>query len=202
VIGTDRACGVAVAGGYVYWANGPYVGSGTIGRALESGADADNTFIDGLGGRCGLAVDSNYLYFADGSTIDRADLSSSDPTQSTVQIAMGAANACGIAVDSLYAGKLTILRQISRGHGSVAITVEVSNPGEITVQERNKRALLSGTRARARRAGRLTITLRPTAAAAETLRAHRPRPVDIRITYLPAGGVTSIRTITVVLRSS
>jgi hypothetical protein len=97
--GSQRACGVALAGRYIYWANEPLVGPRTIGRALESGADVEGTYITGLNGPCGSAVYSHYLYFADGATIDRADLSSPDPTASTQQIVMGTRNACGVAVE-------------------------------------------------------------------------------------------------------
>jgi hypothetical protein len=200
--GTNRVCGVALGGGYVYWANEPYVGSGTIGRALESGAGVDNTYIRGLSGPCGAAVYSHYLYFADGSTIDRADLSSSDPTASTQQIVMGTKSACGVAVDGLYQGHLTIVHRRSKRHGAVALTIRTSDPGQVTVQQASGRiTLLRPAHARARRAGELTIIIHPTAAATTQLRTHRSMPVRVRISYLPAGGITSTTTTTVVLRA-
>ena len=60
--GTGQACGVALGGGYVYWDNESFVGSGTIGRAVESGAAVDNSYIAGLGNPCGAAVYSHYLF--------------------------------------------------------------------------------------------------------------------------------------------
>lgn len=200
--GTGQACGVALGGGYVYWDNESFVGSGTIGRAVESGAAVDNSYIAGLGNPCGAAVYSHYLYFADGATIDRTDLSSPAPTASTQQIVMGTKNACGVAVDSLYQGHLTIVRRTSKNGGTVALTIRVSDPGQVTVrQARGRIALLRSAHARARRAGDLTVVLHSTTAATMQLRAHRSITIRVRISYAPERGVAGTTSTAVTLRA-
>jgi hypothetical protein len=52
-----------LGGGYLYWANHLDAGDVTIGRALESGAAVDPTYITGLCDPCGAAVYSHYLYW-------------------------------------------------------------------------------------------------------------------------------------------
>jgi hypothetical protein len=58
--------GIAVGSGYLYWTYRTLLLSGAVGRALESGADPNPSFITGLNGPCGAAMSSHYLYFADG----------------------------------------------------------------------------------------------------------------------------------------
>ena len=197
---TGSSCGVALAGGYLYWADNPFFSASTIGRALESGAQADKTFITGLNGPCGLAVDANYLYFADGSTIDRSDLSSPDPTASTQQIVFGNRNACGIAIDTLYQGQLSLYQRRSRKHGLVTVTLGVSNPGQIEVRQAGGRpTLIKPAQARPTRAGKLSLTLHPTAAATKRLLSHASLGTRIKISYTPRGGVTTVKSTRVVL---
>jgi hypothetical protein len=104
-------CGVAIAGGYIYWAG---VDHGTIGRATVDGSGVDGQFISGLaiprstspisngGGPCGIAVAGKYIYwinFVEGATpvaIGRANL---DGTGVNKRFIPGRpANGCGIAV--------------------------------------------------------------------------------------------------------
>ncbi len=196
----DSSCGVALAGGYLYWADNPFVGASTIGRALESGAQADKTFITGLNGPCGLAVDANYLYFADGSTIDRTDLSSADPTASTQQIVFGNRNACGVAIDTLYQGQLTLYQRRSRKHGLVTLTLGVSNPGQLEIRQVGGRpTLIKPAHARPTRASKLSLTLHPTAAAIKRLLSHASLVTRIKITYTPRGGVGMVKSTRIVL---
>jgi hypothetical protein len=104
-------CGVAIAGGHIYWAT---VDHGTIGRANVDGTGVDGQFISGLaiprstspisngGGPCGIAVAGKYIYwidFVEGATpvaIGRANL---DGTGVNKRFIPGRpANGCGIAV--------------------------------------------------------------------------------------------------------
>lgn len=200
--GAGQSCGVALADGYLYWTDsgGLLGGTGTIGRALVSGAEPDRAFITGLNGPCGAAVDSNYIYFADGDTIDRAELDSQDPTASTEQIVMGTRNACGVAIDNLYAGQLTIGSRLSRQHGTVILTVTVSNPGSVDVKQvGNRTTLLKPASKSANGAGKLTLILHPTEAAARLLWSHSSLHATLQITYNPAGGVPDTTTTKVTL---
>ena len=198
--GGAQACGVAVADGYVYFAHNPYLGAASIGRALESGANVDSKYITGLGGPCGAAVYSHYLYFADGATIDRTDLTSSDPTAATEQIVLGTKYACGVAVDSLYAGSLAILAGRPGPHGTARLTLNVSDPGVVLVrQTTGSLALLRPLRAMIRRAGPVTVTLRPTARGAHQLTIRPRLKVRLRINYTPTGGITTTKTTNLVL---
>ncbi len=58
------ACGVAVDGSHLYWANRD---AGTIGRANLDGnlASVDQSFIAGGTDICGVAVDGAHVYWAD-----------------------------------------------------------------------------------------------------------------------------------------
>jgi hypothetical protein len=195
-----QACGVAVGGGYVYFAHSLYLGAASIGRAVESGADVDSTYITGLSGPCGATVYSDYLYFSDGATIDRTDLLSSDPTAATEQIVLGTKYACGVAVDSLYAGTLAILARHSGPHGTVRLTVKLSDPGVVAVQQTSGSvALLRSLSVRIRRAGQTTVTLHPTAAGSKRLTVHQHLEVRVRIIYTPTGGIATTKTTDLVL---
>ena len=101
-------CGLAIAGGHIYWASG-----GAIARANVDGTGVDLQFIPGLaiprtsptslgGGPCGVAVAGKYIYwinFVEGATpvaIGRANL---DGTGVNKRFIPGRpANGCGIAV--------------------------------------------------------------------------------------------------------
>jgi virginiamycin B lyase len=64
------ACGLAVAGDYIYWANlynSRGTGPGTtIGRARLNGTGVDNSFIRGADWPCGVAANATSIYWADG----------------------------------------------------------------------------------------------------------------------------------------
>ena len=100
-------CGVAIAGGHIYWANG-----GAIGRANLDGTDVDGQFIPGLaiprasptslgGGSCGIAVAGKYIYWMNNAesgkpvTIGRANV---DGTGVNKRFITGVTTGCGIAV--------------------------------------------------------------------------------------------------------
>jgi hypothetical protein len=142
----------------------------------------------------------HYLYFSDGATIDRTDLTSADPTAATEQIVLGTKYACGVAVDSLYAGTLAILTRHSGHHRTVRLTVKLSNPGVVVVQQTpSSVALVRGLTARIRHPGPTTLTLHPTAAATRRLIVRPHLKVRVRITYTPTGGITTTKTADVVL---
>ena len=101
------ACGVAIAGGHIYWASG-----GAIARANVDGTGVDRQFIPGLaiprtsptslgGGPCGIAVAGKYVYWMNAAesrkpvTIGRANL---DGTGVNKRLITGVTNGCGIAV--------------------------------------------------------------------------------------------------------
>jgi Low-density lipoprotein receptor repeat class B len=64
------ACGLAIEGRYIYWANlynAHGTGPGTtIGRARLNGTGVDNSFIRGADWPCGVAANSTSIYWADG----------------------------------------------------------------------------------------------------------------------------------------
>jgi hypothetical protein len=100
-------CGVAIAGGHIYWASG-----WAIGRANLDGTGVDLQFIPGLaiprtsappggGGSCGIAVAGKYIYWVNNAesatpmTIGRANL---DGTGVNKRFITGVTPGCGIAV--------------------------------------------------------------------------------------------------------
>ena len=95
---TTSPCGIAVAGGFIYWTNR---GDGTIGRAAFNGANPDPDFITTGGSPCGVAVDGAHIYWSDpaSDTIGRAPLDGSpDVTGFSIDTGPGS-DPCGIAVD-------------------------------------------------------------------------------------------------------
>jgi hypothetical protein len=195
-----QACGVAAGGGYVYFAHNPYLGADSIGRALESGTNVDNTYITGLSAPCGATLYSHYLYFSDGATIDRTDLTTADPTAATEQIVLGTKSACGVAIDTLYAGTLAILTRHPGHHETARLTIKLSDPGVVVVQQTPGPVSLPRTLSiRIHRAGPATITLHPTAAATNRLTVRPHLKVHVRITYTPTGGIATTKTTNVVL---
>jgi hypothetical protein len=105
-------CGVAIAGGHIYWAS-----EGAIARANVDGTGVDLRFIPGLaiprstspvstgGGPCGIAVAGKYVYWmsteegAAPVTIGRANL---DGTGVNKRFITGLTPGCGIAVVGGY----------------------------------------------------------------------------------------------------
>ena len=98
ITATDNPCGIAVAGGFVYWTNRD---TGTIGRASLDGTNQNPAFITTGGTPCGVAVDGAHVYWTDqaSDTIGRAPLDgSADMTGFSIDAGAGA-DPCGIAVD-------------------------------------------------------------------------------------------------------
>ncbi|MEA2211134.1 MAG: hypothetical protein QOF83_1082, partial [Solirubrobacteraceae bacterium] len=186
---------IALGGGYIYWGHNPYTGAASIARATETGLGIDNTYITGLNSPCGIASYAQYLYFADGATVDRTDLTSVDPTAATEQIVLGTKSACGVAVDSLYAGTLTVLARHSLPHGIVRLTLSVSNPGVVVIgQAPGWTRAVRHVRVSVRHAGQTTVILHPTLAARLQLWKHRQVTARVRIDYAPTGGITTAKT--------
>jgi hypothetical protein len=92
------ACGVAVDGTHIYWANGDF---GTIGRANLDGTAVNQSFIAGAADPCGVAVDGAHVYWANhsGNSIGRANLDGSGMSQTFIT---GAAGPYGVAVDGAH----------------------------------------------------------------------------------------------------
>lgn len=73
----DAAFGVAVDRGHIYWTDlDPFGAGDAIGRAAIDGADADPSFIVGVGDPGGIAVSGGHIYWANTETesIARANL--------------------------------------------------------------------------------------------------------------------------------
>lgn len=92
-------CGVAVGGGYIWWAAYPSeivranldgTGVQTVIPSLMNPPDPDNP--------CGVAVDAVHVYWATGQNIGRANLDGSDVIKNF--IVTGSQGVCGIAVDA------------------------------------------------------------------------------------------------------
>jgi len=93
---------------HLYWANAGDQGHGTtIGRAVQTGSDVQNSFITGANEPIGVAVDKSHVYWTnfglqgDGSgvTVGRSDLNGQNVNQSFIT---GATNPAGLAVDGNY----------------------------------------------------------------------------------------------------
>ncbi len=105
--------------------------------------------------------------------------------------------------------RFTIARAVRRRRdGSVQITIAVPGPGRIDAAAtargsiRKRRTItVARARASARRAGRVTVTLRPSRAARAMLRRVTRLKASVRVTFRPAGGAPATRTTTVTFRS-
>lgn len=95
--GFDRACGVAVGGGYVYWTNRF---GWSVGRARLDGSEVEPRLIEDTGSTgCGLAVSGPYLYWAGPEAIGRANL---DGTGAIPRFIPGYRQVTGLAVWGPY----------------------------------------------------------------------------------------------------
>jgi hypothetical protein len=102
IVGAKAPAGVALDGGYVYWAN---YGSGTIARAKLDGSDVDKRFITGADDPIGVAVDSRHIYWTNSGvdpnsgTIGRANLDGSGVNQHFIR---AGDSPLGLAMDASY----------------------------------------------------------------------------------------------------
>ena len=203
ITGAGQPCGVALGSGHVFWAN---QSTGTIGQALISGASPDENYITGQRAPCGLAVYSGYLYWANAGpsfgngTITRTPISGADPTAAAQDIIGGLAAPCGVAVDGLYSGTLTIGRPHEQRNGSIRLPLQVSNPGTIVIgAARGQRHLLTTLVRHVGRAGGVRVTLSQTRLARRLLRAGHGLRERVAVTYTPAGGIDVTKTATISL---
>lgn len=104
-----EACGVAVDGSHVFWAD---QAAGAIGRMdlsqsaagrleFSEGLNIDQSFVSGIVDPCGVAVDGAHVYWASrwGDRIGRANLDGSDTNSNFI---IGTENPCGVAVDGAH----------------------------------------------------------------------------------------------------
>jgi hypothetical protein len=117
------ACGLAVEGDYIYWANlynAHGTGPGTtIGRARLNGTGVDNSFIRGADWPCGVGVNATSIYWADGpsqnpsrqgdedGTIGEAELDGGGVTPALFNIGNGSLGS-GIPVSIALEGALAV----------------------------------------------------------------------------------------------
>lgn len=84
------ACGLAVEGDYIYWANlynARGTGPGTtIGRARLNGTGVDNSFIRGADWPCGVAANATSIYWADGPSQNPSRQGDEDGTIGTASV--------------------------------------------------------------------------------------------------------------------
>ncbi len=93
ISGPNEPCGVAVAGGYVYWISRF---GWSVGRARLDGGGVEPSLIEASGvSGCGLAVSGPYLYWAGAEGIGRANL---DGTGAIPQFVPGYRQVSGLAV--------------------------------------------------------------------------------------------------------
>jgi hypothetical protein len=103
--GLQNPCGLAIAGGHIYWANqgvsavsSDYPGNGmaTIGRADLNGHNVQSSFITGASSPCAVASDGIHLYWID-TTVPGPDSPGSGDVSSIAR-----ANLDGSGVDLTY----------------------------------------------------------------------------------------------------
>jgi hypothetical protein len=132
--------------------------------------------------------------------IDATDLDNPNPTADTRQIFMGASTACGVAVDTLYQGHLTILGSHAERREAV-IHVRVSGPGQLVAEQATGgNRLIQTARARVHAGGTTSLVLHPTDGGIKALHAHRPLKARVRIIFTPSGGISSAVQTLVVLK--
>jgi hypothetical protein len=136
--GSATPTSLAVAGGYLYWSAlnlGNPSPSGTIGRALISGAGLDENFIPNLNFPSGVATDGTELYWVDhgpsANTIGRALLGTTGATNIQPNFTSEPGGPWGVAVDALIDPTQTAVTcspaRVSTGT-STTCTATVSDP--------------------------------------------------------------------------
>jgi hypothetical protein len=104
-----EACGVAVSGSHIFWAD---QAGGAIGRMdlsqsptgrleISESLNIDQSFVSGLVEPCGVAVDGAHIYWASrgGDRIGRANLDGGQPNPNFM---IGTPSPCGVAVDQSH----------------------------------------------------------------------------------------------------
>jgi 5-hydroxyisourate hydrolase-like protein (transthyretin family) len=130
----------------------------------------------------------------------------------------GGGSTLGTGVGAMLSNAFTLGGSQPGSNGSLLVTADVPGPGTLTAQQaggghasiaakkhkRKGRAqpkLISPASVTARKAGAVTLTLKPTTAALKLLRSHRSVKVSVRITFTPTGGTPSNHTIQVTFKA-
>jgi hypothetical protein len=209
IAGASLPYGIAVDRAHVYWAN-----SRTIGRSRLDGSGVDQSFVAARG--WSVAVDKQHIYWTASRTpgsaaIGRASLAGSGADENFI------ANVSGgwVAVDALPSNAFSFGRTRVLADGSAQLELRVPGPGALSGEDaaggrkaraarRKKRrsAMIKRVRTRAAKAGTVTLTLRPTAAAQRLLRRGRAVPVKVKVAFTPTGGSRATKTTRITLRKT
>jgi hypothetical protein len=200
--------GLAVDAGHIYWANNA---NGTIGRARLNGTgaadDVHGDFIGGASSPNGVAVDASHVYWANeglngsGTTIGRANLDGSSPRQDFIG---GASRPAGIAVDSLVPSNAFTIGKLK----GKTLTINVSDPGTVTVDGAAAKSLTTTARAAKKRKKHpslkpssasggpptIKIKLKLSGAAKKTLKRKGKLKLKAKVTFTPTGGTANTKT--------
>ena len=91
-----------------------------------------------------------------------------------------------------------------RTDGSIALTQRVTAAGAFTALARTPSAVYARGSAKAKRAGTVTLVLKPTMAGKRMLRRKRSLRTRVKVTFKPTGGAASasqVRTVAVRVRA-
>jgi hypothetical protein len=131
----------------------------------------------------------------------------------------GGGSTLGTGAGGMLSNAFTLGGSQPGSNGSLLVTADVPGPGTLTAQQaagarqasiaanRHKRKgraqpkLIQPASVTARKAGAVTLTLKPTAAALKLLHGHRSVKVSVRITFTPTGGTPSNHTIQVTFKA-
>ena len=189
--------GVALDRRYIYWANGP----GKIARANLNGSGLNQNFIGAIKSPIGVAVDRAHVYWGAqgvggaGAAIGRDDLEGSDAKMSFISgVSPG-----WVAVDALPSNAFSFGSKRALADGSVQLELRVPGPGALSIR---RSAMTERASASAAKAGTVTLTLRPTAAAQKLLRRGRAVTVKVKTTFSPTGGSRASKTTRIKLRKA
>jgi Carboxypeptidase regulatory-like domain len=130
----------------------------------------------------------------------------------------GGGSTLGTGAGGMLSNAFTLGGSQPGSNGSLLVSADVPGPGTLTAQQaaggqasiaakRHKRKgraqpkLIQPASVTARKAGAVTLTLKPTTAALKLLRSHRSVKVSVRITFTPTGGTPSNHTIQVTFKA-
>ncbi|MBS1880800.1 MAG: hypothetical protein JST31_14915 [Actinobacteria bacterium] len=211
-------CGIAVNSANVFWANTGFLSGHLheIGRVnLFTGENPDPSMIGDANGPCGVAVDATHIYWANSGsgTIGRANTDATGVNESF--IATGGGEICGVAVDGLAppapapgapqppaptpapAASLRLLRTVlDPQRGTARLTFRLSTRGKLTVTGLGVHTVT----VRSKRAGKVTVTLRPKQKLSTELAKGGQAKARITARFVPLAGtaVTLARTVRLV----
>jgi hypothetical protein len=140
----------------------------------------------------------------DGQSVQRQGVSSSafqlaQPTPKAANVAGSAGTPClGSGGPS---NAFTVKGAKSLKNGSVTLTVNVSSAGVVSVKDPGKgKKRFKTARATAGGAGKVTLTLKPTAAARTQIAKHGKLKVKAQVTFSPTGGKPATHTTSVTFK--